>query len=105
MSMTSLASAQFMAKDVLERYESKDQTIKLISQTHIMGIESGLSWANGYNQANGIPHLYCQPENLGLAADQTVGILRQSIKNHPEYAELPIGFALLLALQEVFPCQ
>ena len=82
---------------------------ELAARWFISGIEQGLSWANAELKHKQRSTLYCQPD-IALTNDQVIDILDRYIGSHREFINnIPpdsrrVGFFLLLALQESFPC-
>lgn len=93
------------------------------SRTYIKGIGDGFVWANGFLQATNRDRLYCTPENLGLNAANYDQILESFLPTASaalkatnaalkatktavwkSIDEVPIGFVLLEALIDSFPC-
>jgi len=47
---------------------------------------------------------FCPPEKMAVTEEQVQSILDRYIETHDQKGSDPIGLALLLALEEVFPC-
>ena len=90
---------------------SAKEFLKYIDQGHsevlevLDGYEGGFSWANAQLHSKKQPRLYCQPLTHAHRPQEVVEILRAYLKAHPEKADTPAGGALLLAMEERYPCQ
>ena len=85
--------------------------------TYLQGMGDGFFWVNGDLKAHGKQLLYCQPEKLTLGVDNYAQVLEsylptleKNIKSSSQKGwktvdDVPLGFALLQALQDAFPCQ
>jgi hypothetical protein len=73
---------------------------------YISGVGSGFGWANVQLHARGLPPLYCQPDKLGLNADNLLKILDDYIEQKKDQLkpDLPVEMLLLQGLKETFPC-
>jgi hypothetical protein len=77
----------------------------LAARNYISGIEDGLSWANvGSNILHGV-RLYCPLGALSLTETQIIDILRRFVQTHNVNTQERVGSILLVALQQLFPCQ
>ena len=86
------------------------------SLTYIKGIGDGFVWANAWLLVTNHDRLYCTPENLGLNAtnyDQllesflptaSAALKTAKVTVWKSIDEVPIGFVLLEALVDSFPC-
>jgi len=83
---------------------------------YIKGVGDGLVWANGFLQGQNHDRLYCQPEKIGLNGDNydqilesflpTMSTALKTMKSSTwkSIDDVPIGFVLVLALIDSFPC-
>jgi hypothetical protein len=77
---------------------------------YIMGVGSGILWANTAAAKNNAP-LYCQPPNFTMNGDYYIDILDKMIKDleskttAKELNEYSVGALVLTGLQQSFPCQ
>lgn len=94
------------AEITYSEWRSQDAQDRAVTEVWLVGVESGLLWANSQLQQNGSPKLYCQPVKLSLTGDELVRILEEfgKAKDHPKADEYPLGMVMLKALQRVFPC-
>jgi hypothetical protein len=85
-------------------------TEELLGVMYLSGINEGFQWSNAQLHYKDSPQLYCLPKNLILTSDQLVQILDDYlVENQKLLASIApdqtkVGFVLLLALQDVFPC-
>jgi hypothetical protein len=96
-----------MSINTFERNIAAGGAPALAARYHINGIEDGLSWAN---VASGIRigvKLYCPPSDLALTDDQIIDILRRFVRTNTSInvEQDRVGSILLIALQQLFPCQ
>jgi hypothetical protein len=90
---------------------SAKEFLKYIDQGHsevlevLDGYEAGFSWANARLHSKKQPRLYCQPMTHAHQPQEVVEILRTYLKAHPEKSGVPAGGALLMAMEEKYPCQ
>jgi hypothetical protein len=75
--------------------------------SYLTGIEEGFGW-----YGVGVEHqlrgrrLYCQPDGLSLTTPQIIDIVKRWVAKNPTHnGGLPIGYALLQALIDTFPCK
>jgi hypothetical protein len=104
------ARAEISVKQYLTVAPSRDQSLIEMTTAYINGMGAGFTWANGRLNARGMPKLFCTPRSLSLNANNYIDILdkqisRMSQKETPGLDDLPIGFVLLLGLEETFPCK
>jgi hypothetical protein len=103
-----IAKAELIEGSTAELFQIYDrsewETRKRI-ETLLAMTESGLKSANIYlaTVRNERP-LFCQPEKLQLAGRQLMNILRDGVKLDQSLLQKPWGFALLVSLQNTFPC-
>ena len=94
------ASAQSNTRGALDLIAKGDRDAILV----VTAIEHGFGWANTDLKSRKQPQLYCAPMKIALTAEQTADILKRFVKANPVAAEFPVGFALLQAMQDAFPC-
>jgi hypothetical protein len=102
--LSTIGHAEPTANEVLKNIKG-DNGLSTFYTAYITGNLNGLGWANADLGNAGRPRLYCEPEKLGITADQSVRILRDRVEEDPKLGTLPAGFAMLLALQRTFPCK
>jgi hypothetical protein len=66
---------------------------------------SGMTAMNVELSANNRPPLYCLPSKLSLTGEQAFNILEDYVGRNPRIGDGPVPLALLLALENVFPCK
>ena len=66
--------------------------------------EQGFLFYSLILKARGKEALYCQPEGLGLTANQDFDMFSKTVAQGKISGETPWQLALLLALQGAFPC-
>lgn len=74
---------------------------------YLSGVADAYSINNERRAAEGLPLLYCLPDNTSLNGNDYIALLEQQI-NDPDTPlpdRMTVAEALLLALQEKFPCQ
>jgi hypothetical protein len=104
LSFSGPAYAELTSDDILVVLEHGNKEQKVFANGFIQGTVNALDWANSYLGKQGERLIYCLPENLALTPDQEIRILKEGIKKRPGIGKHPAGFALLEALQVVFPC-
>ncbi|PTM96120.1 hypothetical protein [Mycoplana dimorpha] len=73
----------------------------------IEGAGRGMEGVNLHLYAVKQPELYCPPEKMAFTGDQYVEILANRARRSPALASMPaglIGYAMLGALIQTFPC-
>jgi hypothetical protein len=85
---------------ILDRYERGDPA----GRYYLIGIGTGLSWANANLFRDHKPRLFCVPEKVTLAPEQELDILKRYVQRNPNLADKQVGAVLLLALIDAFPC-
>jgi hypothetical protein len=68
-------------------------------------MDNAMSWANSAAMHDQGFYIYCPPDNLALADQQDIDIIRRHLVARPEHGNLPYGLVLLTALQMTFPCK
>lgn len=110
---TTTVRAEVTVVEFLRQYDqTPDPALRNIDTAWLNGFLAGLTWSNSYlTKARNQPRLYCPPDKLNLTAEQLVRLLRDNVEeqtkppfNPQPYSQLPYGLALLLILQDVFPC-
>lgn len=89
---------------------------KSASTTYLKGIGDGFVWSNVSLNGMHRDRLYCQPEKLGMDAANYDQILESFLpkanqawnalksKEWKSVEDVPVGFVLLMALIDAFPC-
>ena len=91
-----------------EKYETVKKTEAF--KVYLKGVRSGYVGANAYLASmRHLPPLYCQPNKMGLNAENYLRILDEYLSKPEVKNEMPpdtfVELLLLFALQEVFPCK
>jgi hypothetical protein len=89
----------------LKNYDAAGLESRQLYERILGATSNGISWASTKAMHDGQPGIFCTPNNLALADQQDIDILRRHVFSHPDHAKYPYGLVLLLALQETFPCK
>ena len=100
---------------VFYRYNSRDPAIKMRALENFAGITDALGYANAVLVGDKREPLYCQPRNLAISVGQHIELLQRWVQKlrasdpTPAYQikieNMPTAAAMLVALQEEFPCK
>ena len=71
----------------------------------LKGMATGLMWANVSLKAKGQPSIYCQPDHLIITGPMVIDMIRDGMREHPDWGEDPFNFVAFLALKRTFPCK
>ena|SRR5665213_558921 len=105
-----LFSGTVCAEPTVGEFLEKDkvQSFHAINATYISGILAGFMYYTIDLQITDkekiFRPLYCQPGKLAIQSDQAIDILKRFAREDARRRELQLGFGMLLALQETFPC-
>jgi len=95
--------------DLFRQYDNGAAADREFVKTLIVGVEDGFAAANDELKSTGKGMLYCSPELAGFTGDQLVEILRKWVESNrskaPRLEQAPPATALLLALEDAFPCK
>ena len=69
---------------------------------YFLGLAEGMAWSNSYLQFKKAPLIFCGPS--GFSSRQLFDILTGFVTKHPKVGELKIGNALMVSLQDAYPC-
>ena len=94
------AHAEGPARAFLDHIDRGDAMVLQV----LNGYDGAFSWANAQLHTKKQQRLYCQPMTRAHEPKEVVEILRAFIKAHPGKADAPAPVALLLALEEKYPC-
>ena len=97
------AWAEYDVNSALQAYESADSANRKIWELMFGNTENGINWANSTLFYKKQQPLYCPPDNFAPNGHEALEMLRELASN-PKTANLPYGFALLVALQSKYPC-
>jgi hypothetical protein len=82
-----------------------------VIELQLSALADGLSWANTTYEGKGFPRLYCSPPKLAFNGEMLFHTLKGYIEDHSSrtiimaYKANKVGFFLLKALEEMFPCK
>lgn len=97
------ANSEPLAKEMLERYDNPTTDAeKSLFKVMMHGMYQGVSWSSMVSENSGGAPLYCEPRDLSMNLEMVIGILRSyadTLEN-----DIPIGLAMVEALQKTFPC-
>jgi hypothetical protein len=102
--------AEITVKEYQKSIHSRDRDRADAMRLYVMGVGSGIVWANTAAEKNNAP-LYCQPPNFSMNGNYYIDILDKTIKEleskmtAKELNEYPVGALVLTGLQQSFPCQ
>ncbi len=88
------------AQDALKALDAGDVSVPSV----LFHIGDGLLWANAYVIARGDSAIYCPPLDLSVTREQSANIFRNFLSTRPKMLGMPVGFAMVAALKQVFPC-
>jgi len=97
------AWAEYDVNSALQAYESADSANRKIWELIFGNTENGINAANSVLLYRKQQPLYCPPNNFAPNGHEALEMLRELASN-PKTANLPYGFALLVALQSKYPC-
>jgi hypothetical protein len=98
------AWAEYDVNSVLQAYESADSANRKIWELIFGNTENGINAANSVLLYRKQQPLYCPPDDFAPNGHEALEALRELANSNPKTANLPYGFALLLALQSKYPC-
>ncbi|MBO9475762.1 hypothetical protein J7413_19675 [Shimia sp. R10_1] len=98
------ANSEPLAKETLGRYDNPTTDAeKTLFKVMMHGMYQGVSWSTSVAESTGGSPLYCEPSDLAMNLEMVIGILRsyaETLEN-----DIPIGLAMVEALQKTFPCE
>jgi hypothetical protein len=105
-----LAKAEMSAGRWIALHNESNGLERQVYEQFLAGNVNGISWAvniiKSLNEGQAdINYLYCPPSKLAITLQQDINILKRYIKEHPQYADLPLGMVLAGAFKEIFPCK
>jgi hypothetical protein len=92
------------ASTFLKVLDSGSESEKAVTRIVLQSYSQGYGWANAHLNQRKQALLYCQPPALVITGGMTADILARYLALKPQHADLPIGYAVLVALQHTFPC-
>ena len=103
-----VANAAITVKIYLDAMSRNNKEITSLIEKNIMGINSGLMYANNELKHSNKERLYCQPSKLKLNAKMLIAFLDTEIDNYIQKGiavdVVPIGMLLVKSLKKNFPC-
>ena len=88
---------------------SDNKKLHEIIEKNLMGINSGLMYANTELRFEKRKQVYCQPEKLAFNSQNLVRFVNDEIKFMKDKGanldKVPIGMILVMHLKRVFPCK
>jgi Rap1a immunity proteins len=102
-----LTAGVFAATVSVEEYRHPSQPeFRNFNKLYLDGVKEGFIAYGMYLLSENRESVFCLPHNLALTVEQAENIvLRWAEKQTMNVNELPVSLALLLALQETFPCK
>ncbi len=91
--------------EALLDYRSSDVNRRAAVELPMIGQLHTLSWVNSILRS--VRHeqpIFCLPKTLSLTVDQVMQILASGVRDDPEVAGKPVGYAVIFELQRVYPC-
>ena len=98
------AWAEYDVKSALQAYESADPANRKIWELIFGNTENGIHAANSVLIYRKQQPIFCPPDNFSPDGHEALESLRELANSNPKLANVPYGFALLLALQSKYPC-
>jgi hypothetical protein len=101
------ARSEYDAPTFLQQYDAGDQHTQQMLRSYLLGVESGLGWAEAYVlSVRKQSPIQCRPPGLVLSGDQLLALLRKEVAEHPETTgKAHAGLALFAALRRAYPCR
>jgi hypothetical protein len=95
--------------EILGDYDNPGLNVaqRMMIVSNLASIESALGWANTALRAQRMSRraLYCVSDNLTIAPQELIDMLRDALNDEPRLGGRPIGLAVLVTLQRAFPCK
>ena len=95
-------------RKVLKKYDDamlSHSEYRQYMEFFLKGMATGLMWANVSLKAKGQPSIYCQPDHLIITGPMVIDMIRDGMREHPDWGEDPFNFVAFLALKRTFPCK
>lgn len=99
------ANAEEPLRDLILDYKNANVTHREFLELLIASNENGIAWANA--ELRTVRHetrMFCPPEKVSLTGNQIMDILEREMNAKPFVGQYPYGLALLLTLEDTFPC-
>tara|TARA_Y100001970_G_C13902986_1_gene684582 strand:+ start:6 stop:371 length:366 start_codon:yes stop_codon:yes gene_type:complete len=92
----------------LKGMKSDDTRVHTLIEQNLIGINSGLMYANTELRWEGRKQLYCQPKQLGLNGKNLISFVNAEIEfmidKGKDPSKVPIGMMLTMHLKRIFKC-
>jgi hypothetical protein len=62
-------------------------------------------WANVSLEVKGQPAIYCPPEHLIITGPMVIDMIRDGMKDHPDWGKESFNYVAFLALKRTLPCK
>jgi len=93
------------AAELLEIYDRSELETSRRIELVLSATEDGLKSANTYLvTVRKEKPLFCQPSELRMSGRQLLTTLRRAVETDRSLSHKPMGFVLLVSLQNIFPC-
>ena len=96
-------------KVYLDAMSRNNKELTTMIERNLMGINSGLMYANTELRFEKRKQVYCQPEKLAFNSQNLVRFVNDEIKflkdKGANLDKVPIGMILVMHLKRVFPCK
>lgn len=102
---TEAGAGDFSAANLIEAYQSSDESKRQLTWAFLNGALFGLSMANIHAKKVKNIALYCPPENQELDSDLAIAILKNYIGESQKRKDARAVMVLLFAFTSVFPCE
>ena len=103
-----LSFADISVKLYLDTMSLNNEKLTSTIERNIMGINSGLMYANNELRHLNREQIYCQPRKLKLTSEMLISFLNTEIESFKDkgtdISKIPIGMILLESLKKVYPC-
>jgi hypothetical protein len=101
-----VAHAEMDAGEFLRNYDGGDNTTRRMFRSYLLGVSSGLGWADTYSQEvrKQTPFL-CLPGAKVYSGEELIDLLRQEVADHSHSGKSPTGLALFAALRRLHTCR
>lgn len=101
------AAAQELPSADITIAQYEKETTQDRTKLYLHGVETGLKYAITINKLNGLPLIYCQPEDAAHTTLELVNLIDDELQRFPELGadkQTPVAIVLLRALQRTYPC-
>lgn len=97
-----IVASPIFAEVTVQQYQNTSD--RDAAEVYIVGLALGATWSNGHIRAKGEQQFFCQPEKLGLIAQNYVSMLDAYIKETEPSPDTPIEYLMIRVLVHTFPC-